>query len=208
MTFSNMFEIRLDFNQLSKLPSLLDKTPNLRYLRAKNNDFKCIPELRHCRARLWQLFLDTNQIKDCASHFQDNLTFPVLNTLSLKNNFITVLPYFVQKTKWLRNLYISNNPIICLPDFSLSASNLQILHMDQTRLNECDSDFKYDIKFAKLEYINISSNGLIKLPDIVYQAKKLQRFYAFNNSLPCIPDIYKLASATIGVPPERSTMSG
>ena len=134
---SNLIQIDLSQNKLSKV----------------SKNFKIFKNLE-------VLKLDDNQIIFIPSFISE---FLKLKVFTISNNYLTTIPSSIQYVTSLQTLKFSNNKIVNLPiEFGLLKS-LEILHMDGNYFTEIPTTLCYlrhliELSFEWLEFINLNKN--------------------------------------------------
>ncbi len=134
---SNLIQIDLSQNKLSKV----------------SKNFKIFKNLE-------VLKLDDNQIIFIPSFISE---FLKLKVFTISNNYLTTIPSSIQYVTTLQTLKFSNNKIINLPiEFGLLKS-LEILHMDGNYFTEIPTTLCYlrhliELSFEWLEFLNLNKN--------------------------------------------------
>ena len=110
--FSNLTNVTISNNMLSKIPKKIVYLSNLRVLNLNNNLISTIPSYLSELKNLEELYLNKNVIKRIPSLIEQ---LSNLKILELSNNHINELPIEFGLLKNLENLCIDNNEFIEIP---------------------------------------------------------------------------------------------
>ena len=125
--FSNLTNVTLSNNMLSKIPKKIVYLSNLRVLNLNNNLISTIPSYLSELKNLEELYLNKNVIKRIPSLIEQ---LSNLKILELSNNHINELPIEFGLLKNLENLSIDNNEFIEIPCTLCYLKNLKTLKLE------------------------------------------------------------------------------
>ena len=109
----------------NKLTSI--SSSKLRDLNLRNNSLRCTPNLVSITSTLEILDISYNTLGWCEKDVNYNISFPVLDTLFMGHNELTLLPNIALKATNLSELSIENNKFFSLPDLAVAFPNLKTL---------------------------------------------------------------------------------
>ncbi|XP_056438231.1 toll-like receptor 13 isoform X2 [Gadus chalcogrammus] len=207
-------------NSLQVLINVSCKIPKLSFFEIRNNGIKVIrSDLLHSCTYLKKLDLGMNEITEISNNSFQSLR--LLNTLILKSNCLTSVPYAVRKTQIstldlscnninvlgcddfanmtrLRGLYLYNNPLLALKDCVFKdLVNLNILMLQNSSIDQLNGAFKENT--PNLKTLSLINNTLTVLDHGEFKAlKSLQTLSLKGNKLEQLNDgtFFGLSSLT------------
>ncbi|KAH9501981.1 hypothetical protein DERF_012784 [Dermatophagoides farinae] len=163
------------------IPVDLFRLEELFVLDLSHNCLKSIPcDLEKCRTLL-VLNLSNNQIETIPNHLFINLTDLLI--LNLSDNNLVTLPPQMRRLVNLQILNLSNNPLGHNQLKLLqSLHSLQSLNLSNTQRTLQNMPTSLD-NLTNLTELNLSSNELHRIPDVVYTLTSLKRLNLSDNQI-------------------------
>jgi len=109
LSFCNLEKIKeldLAYNKIEKIPACIDQLKSIKTLLLGGNNITEIPSTISNLGSLDILWLEKNQL----SHIPEEISKLNLNKLDLRDNQLSILPYFIWTMESLRDLKIEGNP--------------------------------------------------------------------------------------------------
>ncbi|CAH3045459.1 unnamed protein product [Porites lobata] len=200
----NLNSLLLDHNQVTDLPTGMDKLSKLRILSLNSNEMISLPEnLRHLNY-LRRLFLSGNHIRALPDWFEgfqqltylslennDMPFFPTeicslvkLEYLLLAGNKIGELPEKIKQLKKLRELFLGRNVIRLIPLSIAEMNSLRVLYLDNNGLEEIPYSV---LSVMELQTLNLSGNSLNLIPDNIINLRDLEELDLGKNNIQKLP---------------------
>ena len=200
----NLNSLLLDHNQVTDLPTGMDKLSKLRILSLNSNEMISLPEnLRHLNY-LRRLFLNGNHIRVLPDWFEgfqqltylslennDMPFFPTeicslvkLEYLLLAGNKIGELPEKIKQLKKLRELFLGRNVIRLIPLSIAEMNSLRVLYLDNNGLEEIPYSV---LSVMELQTLNLSGNSLNLIPDNIINLRDLEELDLGKNNIQKLP---------------------
>lgn len=162
-------KLDISFNNLTKLPDLIDKLVNLK-----------------------ELIIHHNRLTSLSWSSQARLPGSIKNLthLDISSNKLTFLPDSITKLTNLVQLDISDNKLTFLPVSIGKLVNLTLLDISHNELTKLPKSIG---KIKNLTHFHIDNNQLKKLPESIGRLSNLTYLYIYNNNLINLPDTIILA---------------
>ncbi|KAK7482648.1 hypothetical protein BaRGS_00026147 [Batillaria attramentaria] len=205
--FPSLMTLDLSDNQLVKIYSKgFEGMDKLQTLSLQNNKIRSIARIFDATPRLFQLNLAFNNIRVIGKN--DLQTPTRVHYLDLRGNRISKIhPEAFSKMKYLRYLFLNNNPLVKVPDMTFGSSVLQLADFSHCKLTHVPctmpasvSDFRLsDNKIRQInvsDFQNITGLRLLALNDnklhfvangAFTHLDKLDEIWLRNNQLVYIP---------------------
>ncbi|KAL7745344.1 hypothetical protein ACLKA6_015362 [Drosophila palustris] len=180
---ANLRSLDLRHNQLknSGIPPELFHLEDLTTLDLSHNRLKEVPEGLERAKNLIVLNLSYNQIESIPTPLFIHLTDLIF--LDLSHNRLETLPPQTRRLINLKTLDLSNNPLELFQLRQLpSLQSLEVLNMSGTQRTLLNFPTSID-SLANLCELDLSHNGLPKLPDCVYNVSTLVRLNLSDNEI-------------------------
>ncbi|KKL93164.1 hypothetical protein LCGC14_1877430, partial [marine sediment metagenome] len=195
--------LNLAKSNLTKIPRILTKLTNLKFLSLRNNKLTSIPNWIQEFSALKFLDLSKNKICNVTENIR---TLANLEKLYLCSNKIMNLPTFFGGLKSLAKLCLESNKLSSLPlSFSelnslkeLDLSNnrfesfpkhlphsIEILYILRNKINSFPESFQ---DLQNLYWLMLEGNEIKSLPDSIGNLYKLERLNLKNNELSKLPN--------------------
>ncbi|XP_031560252.1 malignant fibrous histiocytoma-amplified sequence 1 homolog [Actinia tenebrosa] len=202
--------LRLNFSNLSSIPTSISRLINLKVLELKSNDFKKFPlalcELTNLELldlsdneivtipseitklkSLKTLKLRNTKLKGILSEYISALTS--LEYLDVSKNALNAFPESFANLKELERLNIWQNSFAKAPSILIGLTKLKILDISYNKLEVFDLDlFTSGIK---VEDLDLEGNELTTFPEKVCSLDSLQRLDVGRNKISDIPEDIK-----------------
>jgi Leucine-rich repeat (LRR) protein len=197
---TNLTELRLFDNQISKISDNLCKLTQLKYLSLcdnylteipenigeltqlinlgiSNNQLTKIPENIKNLTQLTGLYLYNNKLTEIPENIK-NLT--QLNILGLATNNLTTLPKYIGDLTQLKNLDIRNNKLIEVPNSIGNLTQLTKLFLFDNQLSQLPESIE---NLTQLNELYLHNNKSLKLPENIGNLTTLKRLELYNNQI-------------------------
>jgi Leucine-rich repeat (LRR) protein/GTPase SAR1 family protein len=158
----SLVDLKLDFNNLTKIPQNLQKLKSLQRLGLSQNQLKTVEGLEKLK-RLTILVLDNNKLK---SLFAEIATMRRLEVCYCSNNLLSeVQPAAVKLMRHLRTVDISNNQITSLPPEIFTLPHLDLLNASNNKINRLPTITIRGVPKHIVKHIDLSDNLIIRFPE-------------------------------------------
>ncbi|XP_070173015.1 malignant fibrous histiocytoma-amplified sequence 1 homolog isoform X1 [Littorina saxatilis] len=155
-----LIELRLNDNQLTRVPACLRGMRNLCRLDLSNNQLDTALGLEKLK-KLQFLVLDSNNLNTV---FKDISSLKKLEMLRVSSNNLRDVPRDIRNLRHLRDLDISNNRIVLLPPDVFQLPRLECFNASQNQVGKVPS---FNVKGQNRHWIasvDLSDNNLVKFP--------------------------------------------
>lgn len=162
---------------LLNFPTSLDSLSNLTELDLSENSLSKIPDALNNLINLKRLNLSGNKIVDISINIEH---LQKLETLNLSRNEIIALPQTLCKLSQLRRLYVNDNQLNFdgIPSGIGKLGNLEIFSASNNHLEMIPEGL---CRCGSLKKLNLSTNRLITLPDAIHLLNDLDQLDLRNN---------------------------
>ncbi|KAL9956290.1 hypothetical protein ACROYT_G037750 [Oculina patagonica] len=169
----SLLELRLDENNLSKLPSSFSCMKNLKVLELGDNNITSLPEDVGLLSKLEIFNLSHNKL----SHLPASVgELPSLKIFDLSGNNIENLPEKFQSAEVIENIFVDKNYLKVLPSWFGSLCSIENLGIaDNQLLGSPLPDSFGNVAGKTLKSLDLSANNISKLPDTMGELKKLEK---------------------------------
>ena len=204
--FSSVTTLKLDYNDLTFLPSEINALTGLKELSAIGNGLNRLPDsigqltnlegvllndnnLTHLPAtlaalrKLRVLNLVGNELQTWNEEFSAAFSESITH-LHLDENKLSSLPESFGSMSKLRVLELGDNSIPSLPETFGNLQELEILNLSRNKLTELPRSFA---DLPNLVALDLTANKLENLPDTFKSSRKLQRLFLDKNSVKLLP---------------------
>ena len=181
LEINNLQVLRLDYNDLERLPESICHLKSLRTLNLGNNKLKVLPNSISDLSSLKILTLGNNKLRFLPNSISD---LSSLKTLWLNDNTFEHYPESTSNLISLENLSLGGNN---LKGLSESIGNLQSLKSLILRDNDLTTIPESIGKLSFLETLELEHNKLTKLPESIGNLKLLKRLNLYRNNLSTLP---------------------
>lgn len=164
----------LDFseNQIHSIPDFIGNFEELEALYVSGNQIKEIhPSIARCK-KLKRIDLSYNQ---GVFGFNALIGCPELSILDLTGCELQIFPYYIAMMNPLRKLLLMKNHFTQLPDEIVSLTNLEILYLSESMVDDLEENIERISALKSLKTIYIPYEDVLKLPSNIHKLKKLQR---------------------------------
>ena len=194
---SNLVELKLDFNQFTRLPSSIDRLVGLEVFSCTDNLLESLPAGFSKMQKLRILNLHNNNLRElppdiwaCGALESINASSNILNTLNEPPN-ATEMAKLVSDAGGNDN---TTNATGDIPD----SVGIQRLFLADNRLS--DDCFHIFSRLVNLRVLNLSFNDIFEIPPATLnKMTKLEAFYLSGNKLTTLPseDLEKLQNLKV-----------
>ena len=132
----------------------------------------------------YKVDLSRNEISSVRSG--DFTAWQMLSLLYLNYNKIHHVAIDAFLPNHVRNLMVTNNQLVCVPDVQGQNEILSYLFLSHNKLGSCTEEVIYKVPMFRLHSLRLDSNGLHNLPSIVYSSPNLKWLNLKNNLLTAI----------------------
>ena len=173
----NITELKLNQNNLSRLPDNFHKLTKLKKINLDENKFAVFPPSLLQMPGLTDVLISDNKLESLPDTID---SIANLQTFHAMHNKIADIPVSMYKCTKLRILFLSGNGIKKLPKELFKAPSLEYLRLGKNRI----TDIPAEVKTApKLKGLYLEYNMLTKLPSGIGSAPVLQSLELTCNSL-------------------------
>ncbi|XP_028768978.1 LRR repeats and ubiquitin-like domain-containing protein At2g30105 isoform X1 [Neltuma alba] len=155
-----------------------------RVLDCSNNSIQNVPVKIESLTGLEKLFLNANELLDESISWEGLTTLKHLTVLSLNQNHLTTLPPALGSLISLKELHVSNNKLVNLPNEIGHLTKLEVLRANNNRMSTV-SEFIGNC--CSLVEVDFSSNFLTELPETFSSLSCLKALYLSNNAMKSLP---------------------
>ena len=204
--FSNLTELRLEYNQIQVISPEIGQLTNLTRLRLGNNQVSVIPAEIEQLTNLTILSLANNQVKVVPSQLSQltNLTklrllgnqievvpaalsqLTKLEVLDLADNQIKLIPTEIGQLTSLTKLKLAGNQFLVVPTEIGQLTNLKLLDLSFNLIDRLPIHIG---DLSNLISLSLKSNRLTDLPNQINRLSKLQYLNLYQNRFAQFPKI-------------------
>ena len=181
---------KLDYSQ-AFTEKFFGALPLLQIIDLQENYLRDLPEGLTLLRNVKNLYLGSNQLSNLPAEIAN---FHALEVLSLHHNRLKSLPDTLYTLSNLKELDLSYNPTLpinqFLPMFSI-LPNFQVIYLAGCNLKSVPPAL---LDCHRLNYINLSDNGLTQLPDQLFTLAELAELAVTKNKLKSLPSEIQSAS--------------
>lgn len=180
LSLSSLESLSLGTNNISSITSAIGNLANLTNLSLEKNNIQALPLEMNSLNKLESLFLAENNIM----FFPEQFTFPVLESLNLRDNPISIFPPNILGMSNLKNLQLADTDISSIPETISDLTELNFLFLGGNSLESLPSQMG---DLTSLLYLGIGRNRLNGIPRELGNLSNLETLEISNNPFTIIP---------------------
>ncbi|XP_074657627.1 uncharacterized protein LOC141910751 [Tubulanus polymorphus] len=163
-------EIRVDYNNISRLPTVLRRLKNITRLSASNNRLQNVKGIEKLK-KVTSLVLENNKL---ASVFGDIKPLRRLELCYLAGNVIRDVPPDVKNLRYLKEIDISRNRLTYLPPEIFTLPRLDYLNASLNKIDRLPTINVRRPPKRRIAAIDLSDNKIVRFPEhLILMSKDL-----------------------------------
>lgn len=185
---TNLKYLDLAHNQIEFIPDQIKRLSKLKYLVLSRNQLKVLPDAFSELIQLQTLYLDHNPQIDLDKSLIVLGMLPLLKTLSLAGDNITVLPMSLSGIQNVESLDLSENDFESLPAGTPKLKQLTTLYINDDVHFDLERNITVLSKLSSLKELHIENDSIRILPSNISELKSVEYLFLIGNNINSLPN--------------------
>ena len=192
-TFTMLGTIDLHKNKKTSVEPYHYRSSSLSELRLSHNGLVCVPRLGKAVR-----YIASSTMKRCTTNSSTGTlkAFTGLEILDLRHNAISFINTDAFVDTRLKELWLDQNVITCLPNLSPISATITFLNISNNNFSECDSPVSYGGSFPHLIQAAFLNTGLTSLPALLTNSPRLVHLSADDNIIALLKQYFMVNKTT------------